>query len=71
MKVDQFKKQEKALAQYVMKESFGLTEKLLPETKDWKVGKEYEVSLKVRMVSQREEEGKMYARFEILKVKAL
>ena len=41
----------------------------VPEAKDWEVGKEYELNLKVKQVGRRKDKFEDTASFEILKVK--
>lgn len=51
--------------------SFSLTEKNLPEIKDWKVGKKYKLEIEVEMVSVSKNEygnSPMTARFKVHKV---
>jgi hypothetical protein len=45
--------------------SFNITGNDLPEIKDWKVGKMYEMKIKVRMKSLNSREEKTSAEFEI------
>lgn len=53
------------------KPTISLDSKVLPKIKDWKVGKTYEVYLKIRQVSVHEDDydGKKYlhASFEVVK----
>jgi len=52
------------------KETISLNSKILPEVKDWKVGKTYNVNLKVRLTSLSEgwdEPKRLRASFEVLK----
>jgi hypothetical protein len=52
------------------KEIISINSKILPEVKDWKVGKTYNVNLKVRLTSLSEgwdEPKRLRASFEVLK----
>lgn len=54
------------------KQTISLDSKVLPEIKDWRVGKTYEVHLKVRQVEVHEDtlsdnKKQLHARFEVLK----
>ena len=52
------------------KETISLNSKLLPDVKNWKIGKTYEVNLKVRLSSLSEgwdDPKKIKASFEVLK----
>jgi hypothetical protein len=51
--------------------SFSLTEKELPEIKDWKVGEKYTLMMEVEQVSASKDEyskGPLTARFKICKI---
>jgi len=54
--------------------SFTLTQKDLPEIKNWQVGKKYKLEIEVEQVSQEKSEygqgSPLTARFKLLKVKA-
>lgn len=54
------------------KPTIRLDSKVLPEIKEWKVGKTYEVHLKIRQVEAHEDKlsdnkKQLHARFEVLK----
>jgi hypothetical protein len=54
------------------KPTISLDSKVLPEIKDWRVGKTYEVHLKIRQVEVHEDKlsdnkKQLHARFEVLK----
>lgn len=51
------------------KPMISLSSKDLPEIKKWKVGKEYEIELKVKQKGMRDEDGVMRAEFEIVEAK--
>lgn len=50
--------------------SIHLNQKQLPEIKDWEVGKNYEIALKVRQTSKREDDDKKISgSFDIVGIK--
>lgn len=67
---EKIKKQKDALAVSIeqIMPRLSLDEKMLPAMKDWKVGEEYEITLKVKQIGAHiNTDGKHDANFEILK----
>lgn len=70
MKLENLKKQKEALSGAMeMKPRFHLSSKDLPEIKKWKIGKEYEISLKVKQKGMHEEGKEVDANFEIIEAR--
>ena len=66
------KKQMDTVSEMVYKPTLSVSTKQLPVIKDWKVGKEYELKVKTKMIGIREkynEKGKYEGTFEILEIK--
>ena len=69
------KKQMDTVSEMVYKPTLSVSTKQLPVIKDWKVGKEYELKVKTKMIGIREDNydeknaGKYEGTFEILEIK--
>lgn len=65
------KGQAMAISSVMDKPRIYIDEKMLPEIKEWEVGNEYDLMVKVRQVALRQEEDReLEATFEILSAKA-